>query len=78
MKLNISKEEKEEGSEKEVYLKFKYGSNDTVVVCACDKEGNPFFCGNLIGFYPDGTIRKIGSVNPDLGFQLDEDGRIKG
>ncbi|GAH80923.1 unnamed protein product, partial [marine sediment metagenome] len=63
--------------EKEVHLKLKYGSEGSVTVCACDEEGTPLFCGGLVIFYPDGTMRRLRGVDKGIGFQLADENRIR-
>lgn len=77
MKLYISKEEREVGSEKEVYFKFRHGTNGDIIVYVCNEKGEPLPCGNLIAFFPDGTMRKMSGVSGELGFQLKMGGQIQ-
>lgn len=78
MKLRIFEEGKKVELEQEVYLRLKYGgSRNSVVVYACDEKGEPLSCGNLIAFYPDGTMKKMMGLNGNLGFQLDTGGQIE-
>jgi len=78
MKLNIFSEEMDVVKpEKEVYFRFKQYSSGEVVVYVCSEKGEPLACGNLISFFPDGTMKKMGGVNSELGFQIDMGGHIK-
>ena len=79
MKLKIFDDKREAVEpEKEVYLRLKQLSpGGEVVVYACDEKGVPLACGNLICFYPDGTMRKNSGVNSDLGFQLDRETHVQ-
>ena len=78
MKLNIFSDKMDAVEpEKEVYLRLKQHSSGEVVVFACDEKGVPMVCGNLISFFPDGIMRKMGGVSSELGSQVDENGRIQ-
>lgn len=60
-----------------VHLRLFY-ADDTVFLAAVDPgTGEKIGCGNLVAVFPSGKIRRIGSVNKGLGFELDERGRIK-
>jgi len=50
---------------------------DRVRVVAVDEDGEGLLCSCLVTFRPDGTIHRHQAVDPDLGFQLDDEGRIK-
>lgn len=73
MKLKIySKQEKEQ----EVYLKLeKHGGY--VVLMTTNKNGERIIAGALLFINSDGTIQLAENVNPNLGFQLDKQGKIK-
>lgn len=43
---------------------------------ACNESGGMLPSGNLLVFERDGSIRKIGGVNSELGFMLDSIGCI--
>lgn len=47
-----------------------------VAVCAVDEKGERLVHGYLLKITERGVVREKG-VNPDLGFPLDEDGRLK-
>ena len=53
-----------------------YGSG-IVTVVAVDKDGNRVDQGILFRLLPNGTIQRMASVNPNLGFVLDDKGCIK-
>jgi len=77
MKLNIFSDKMDVVEpEKEVYFDFTHGARGSVIVYVCDKDGNRLICGNLIAFYPDGTMKKMMGINRDLGFQLGINGHI--
>lgn len=60
----------------EVFFKLEQ-CYDTVKLVACDREGNKLFIdGDILSIQKDGTLRIFHDVNPALGLQLDEDGRI--
>ncbi len=53
----------------------KHGSS--IAVHAVDANGETEPAGRILLFHSDGTISRTGSMNSDLGFQLDESGRVK-
>ena len=55
-------------------LDYGYG---IVTVIAVDKDGYEVAAGNLFQLLPNGKIQRVRCVNPDLGFMLDDEGRIK-
>ncbi|MBE3045955.1 hypothetical protein IMZ48_26135 [Candidatus Bathyarchaeota archaeon] len=60
-----------------VLLAFELGRDTSkVIVTAVDNQGERLSQGDLIVFLEDGTIYRPGDVNPDLGFKLDDAGRI--
>lgn len=52
------------------------GSDGTVRLIACDENGSRLHNGNLIQLTPNGRIERFAGINPDFGFQLDENRRI--
>ncbi len=74
MRLEIFNDQKEE--DKVVRLKMEQ-HEDEVLVFACDSKGQKFSQGNLVCFYPDGVMRRIGGINQSIGFDLNPDGQIK-
>ena len=48
-----------------------------VLVIAVDEKGDRKDCGMLVTFRADGTLRRDGGVNSDLGLQLDDRSRIR-
>ena len=77
MDLRIFDEKRE--AKKLFYLKLdackEREDGDTVTVVACNERGERI--APLIDFTPDGKIYRCTSVNPDLGFELDDKRRIK-
>ncbi len=74
MKFEIYNEKNEE--EKKVYLKLeKVG--DTIHIIAVDELGDEYECGNLLHINSNGVIIRCTAIDPNLGFKLDENGRIK-
>ena len=75
MKLEIYGEKEEEG--KTVRLRLVKDDDDDIQIYAVDKNGEKVL-GGLIGWFNrKGKLNLCSGVNPDLGFQLDEDSRIK-
>ena len=58
-------------------VKLEDHGSEIVTVIAVDKDGNRVDQGILFCLLPNGTIQRMPSVNPDLGFVLDDKGRIK-
>ena len=80
MKLEVYIKEPPEETEQTIRLAFcerLCEEGDEIFIVAVRKHGGVEMQGNLIAFLPNGRIRLGGSVNPDLGFDLDEKGRIK-
>jgi len=50
---------------------------DEAVIYLADEDGIAIMGANLLSIQSSGQFRRIGGVNPDLGFGLDEHGRIK-
>ena len=61
---------------KEVYLKLQSFSGG-IKLCAVDRTGKSMKQGNILSIEQNGCVELDRSVNPDLGFQLDEKGRVK-
>jgi len=74
MKLKIYSESKEEQAP--VYLKLIEGADGDVKLIACDEAGNRVFGGNILALTPAGKIQVHQNVSPDLGFQLDQKGKV--
>jgi len=75
MKLKIFGEEKEE---KELILTLtKKWDGQMISVAACDSSGNIGEGGFLIGFTSEGKIQRFTNVSRELGFDLDEDDKIR-
>ena len=75
LKLQAYKPQPEEEKITRVKL-YDHGSGNVTVI-AVDKDGNRVDQGILFCLLPNGTIQRMPSVNPDLGFVLDDKGRIK-
>jgi len=75
MKLEIYGEQQEK-LEQIVRLRLEK-SEDAISVIAVKENGNRISWGHLMKFLPSGQIHFSQLINPDLGFDLDKDGRIK-
>ena len=60
----------------EVYLTLISFSGG-IELCAVDRTGKAMKQGNILSILQSGGIKLTVAVNPDLGFQLDEKGRVK-
>lgn len=61
---------------KEIFLKLAPGSAPgSVRVEACDKDGNVI--SHIFKISTEGKLHRYRNVNKDIGFQLDEEGRVK-
>ena len=60
----------------EVYLKLQSFSGG-IKLCAVDRTGKAIRQGNILSIEQSGCVELDEAVNPDLGFQLDEKGRVK-
>ena len=74
LKLQAYKPQPDE--EKITRVKLRDDSGNVTVI-AVDKDGNRVDQGILFCLLPYGTIQRMPSVNPNLGFVLDDKGRIK-
>ncbi len=74
MKLEIYDEKQ---GEKVVRLRLKSQEDGEIVVLAVNESGKKLSQGNLVGFLLNGQILQYPGVNPDLGFDLDKDERIR-
>ena len=61
---------------KEVYLTLMSFS-DGIKLYAVDRTGKAMKQGNILSIEQNGCVELDKSVNPYLGFQLDEKGRVK-
>jgi hypothetical protein len=80
MKLSIYEElpKVKEKEIKEIFLKLQKDNTYAAVrLIAVGKSGVPYPSGQLISFYEDGSIYYHKSINKDLGFSLDDRGRLK-
>ena len=66
-----------ETEEKSTRVKLEDHGSGIINVVVVDKDGNRVDQGILFCLLPYGTIQRMPSVNPDLGFVLDDKGRIK-
>ncbi len=62
--------------EKSVMLRIGLHPDGCEIV-AVDDNGDPIPMGRLLRFEKSGKIFRLRNINPDLGFALDECGRIK-
>lgn len=74
MKFEIAGVEKVE--ETPITLTLEEGIDRDNIVLTAVKDGKRSQQ-NVLVIYSDGTIQQMTCVNPDLGFQLDERGRVK-
>lgn len=58
------------------YLRLVERAGGVVGLVAVDAHGRVMSCGNILTITPDGKVRRISFVHPDLGFQLDSRGRV--
>lgn len=77
MKLEIYDEKKVKEEKKKVRLRLIRDDYGNVILTAVNKNGKRFEDGNLIYFDSKGCLKRNCGVNPDLGFVLDDRGRIK-
>ena len=64
--------------EHEVHLEIVKGAKTgTARVVTVDQWGERLPGGHLVVFTTDGRVRRCKDVRPDLGFQLDMEGRIE-
>jgi len=68
-------EESKKQENKDVYLRFKE-AGDGVIVCVVDENGKELPASNLILFKNEGYIKRFQSVNPGLGFLLNDFSQI--
>lgn len=73
MKLRVF-EEKER--KEEMYLRLEQ-EGERILLYTVDINGIRHPSGNLLFINSNGTIHRIARVDPSLGFDLKEDGRIK-
>ena len=64
--------EEKEPERKPVHLAFMRKKD-----CFAVYDKNAPYAPELVYFYDDGTVELAPNVNPDIGFQLDDQGRIK-
>ena len=58
-------------------VKLEDHGSGIINVVVVDEDGAQIDQGILFCLLPNGTIQRMPSVNPDLGFVLDDKGRIK-
>lgn len=76
MKLEIYDEKKVE-EEKKVRLRLVKNWDGHICLRAVDEDGDMIDRCALVYFSKEGHVGRYLGVNPDLGFDLDEKGRIK-
>lgn len=76
MKLQIF-DAKEVEEAKPTRLKLEHTTWRGIKVVAVDERGNQRLSGNILTFTEGGEIILHRSVNAELGFQLDDAGRVK-
>jgi len=75
MKLEIYEEKKvEEDKVVRIQLRRDRGRVFLVVV---DEKGLPLTNGNILCFRSEGDLHLMPGINPDIGLDLDDEGRIK-
>ena len=74
MKFGIYKEETEE--EKPLKIRLIRSEQGAIRIVVVDDEGDPLEGGHIASIVERGTLLVWENVDPKLGFQLDEDGRI--
>lgn len=72
MKIGIYEETKE----KEITLRL-FAVSGVIDVYCVDENGDRLESGYLLSFGGSGTVYRIADVDPNLGFDLDSEGRIK-
>jgi hypothetical protein len=76
--LNIEIFDKPQESKPDpVRLRLLPGTGGRQVLYAVDRLGNPRFNGALLTIHPDGAVERHALVSPELGFPLDEYGRVR-
>lgn len=60
---------------KETFLKLAMVEG-VVMLQAVDQYGARISQGNILKITEDGKVYRCSSVNPDIGFKLDEDGQV--
>jgi hypothetical protein len=60
----------EEGAIDPIRLRL-VNEGDHITVQAVDRMGECLLSGNILSFYPNGTMRRHWSLNPAIGFQMD-------
>ena len=68
----LLEDSKSKERDKEIILELVYGSSDCVMV-----KAKGYCAGALVSFNPDGTIYLHSAVSREIGFQLDDNGKIK-
>ena len=74
-KLQVYNPQPEE--EKITRVKLEDHGSGIINIVVVDKDGNEVAKGNLFQLLPNGKIQRLRYVNPDLGFVLDDRGRVK-
>lgn len=78
MDLRVFIEERNENSNSPIYLELKPSDivTGSVILQTVDENGKRFPDGRLLSILPDGRIRFARHINSELGFALDDAGRL--
>ena len=78
MKLEIYKPKEDKDKDKVVRLELRENHYGDIILQCVDEDGGRIFSGNLLSIDKDTLkITRLHSVNQDLGFDLDKEGRVK-
>lgn len=75
MKLKVYQSKTVE-SEPVVRLALREDDDGDITLMAVDEQGKRKYCGDLLTIASDGFIKRHIAVDPDLGFQLDNNERV--
>ena len=67
--------EKKNVEPKEMFLRL-VDDGDRILLTAVYENGEKVHCGNLFAFHKDGTVERCCSVNPYIGFKLNEKSQL--
>lgn len=65
-----------ESTEKRVLVRLIDWDVDSVALVVVDEDGRRLRNGTILVLQSDGLVRRSAGIDPDLGFQLDDQGRI--
>lgn len=71
-KMKIKRFQKVNPDKNALQLKLYTGDQGATVLKVVNEVGEDIFCGNLITFYPDGTIALNMCINKDLPFSMND------